>query len=62
VCADRKSVIQEVLNLHNTRETDFDSDVATTWLGPVKRSAEETIHESMSRCVPTGKNLSPEGF
>jgi hypothetical protein len=58
VCSDSKiNVIRQVLNLHNTRETDFDSDVVTTWLEPGKRRAEENIHESMSRCVPTGKKL-----
>jgi hypothetical protein len=63
VCSDRKiNVIRQVLNLHNTRETDFDSDEVTTWLEPVRIHSRGIHHGSISRCVPIDKNCYAAGF
>jgi hypothetical protein len=45
-----------------SRETDLDAEVVTTWIGPVRMSLQGNHHELMSRCVPLGKKLSCSRF
>jgi hypothetical protein len=53
-----KNGIRQVLNLHNTRETDFDSDMATTWLEPVRIHSRGNHHESIVKVCSDRKKTS----
>jgi hypothetical protein len=53
-----KTMIRQVLNLHNTRETDFDSDVVTTWLEPLRIPSRGNHHESTVKVCSDRKKTS----